>query len=269
MKKKRLIPVLLLRDGFLVQSKLFKNYQNLGNPLISVKRLSEWGSDELIYLDISKEERYDQRRDDLRHPNHNNILSILEEVSKFSFMPTTFGGKIRTLQDIYDRLSRGADKISINTKPLEDRSFIGEGAKVFGSQCIIVSMDIKLINGVYKVMKASGKEETPYTATEWAKIAQEEGAGEILLNSVDRDGTKEGFDIDLINTVVDSVNIPVIAMGGAGEIEDFGEVLEKTNADAVAAANIFQYFDQSVYLVKKDLYERNFNVRNPDLFLIK
>ena len=268
MKKRRLIPVLLLRDGFLVQSKFFKNYQNLGNPLISVKRLSEWGSDELIYLDISREGHYDQRRDDLRHPNHHNILSIFEEVSKFSFMPTTLGGRIRTLQDIYDRLSRGADKISINTKPLEDKSFIGESAKVFGAQCIIVSMDVKLVDGKYTVMKDGGREETPYTATEWAHIVQEEGAGEILLNSVDRDGSRQGYDIDLINSVVDAVKIPVIAMGGAGEVEHFAEVLEKTNVDAVAAANIFQYFDQSVYLVKKDLYEKNLNVRNPDLFLL-
>lgn len=268
MKKKRLIPVLLLRDGFLVQSKLFKSYQNLGNPLISVKRLSEWGSDELIYLDISREEKYDQRRDDLRHPNHNNVLSILDDVSKFSFMPTTFGGKIRTIQDIYDRLSRGADKISVNTKALDDIGFIKEAAKIFGSQCIIVSMDVKIIEGQYKVMRDGGREATAYTADEWAKIVSNEGAGEILLNSIDRDGSKKGFDIDLINLVVESVPIPVIAMGGAGEIEDFGEVLEKTNADAVAAANIFQYFDQSVYLAKKNLYERNFNVRNPDLFLI-
>ncbi len=268
MKKKRLIPVLLLKDGFLVQSKSFKNYQNLGNPLTSVKRLSEWGSDELIYLDISKEDNYDQRRDDLRHPNRSDVLSILDDVSKLSFMPTTFGGRIRTIQDINDRLERGADKIAINTKALEEPGFIAEAARQFGSQCIIVSIDVKLIDSKYTVMMHGGTVPTEYSAVEWAQRVEAEGAGEILLNSVDRDGSRDGFDIELINLVVEAVNIPVIAMGGAGEIEDFSEVLEKTNADAVAAANIFQYFDQSVYLVKKDLYEKKLNVRNPDLFLM-
>ena len=123
MKKHRIIPVLLLRNGFLVQSKEFKRYQNLGNPITAVKRLSEWGSDELIYLDITRDDNYDMRRDDLGHPNRNNLFDIIADVSKEAWLPVTVGGRIRTLEDIEKRLSLGADKIAINTMPLEDPAF--------------------------------------------------------------------------------------------------------------------------------------------------
>jgi cyclase len=231
----------------------------------SVKRCSEWTSDEIIYLDISKENNYDIRRNDLRHPNLRNIFDILEAVSKVCFMPITFGGKVRSLEDIRVRLEKGADKISMNTKPLEEPGFITEGAKEFGSQCIVVSMDVKIIDGEYKVMSHGGKENTGRNPIEWAKIVEDLGAGEIFLNSIDRDGAKTGYDIELIYAVSKVMKIPVIACGGVGEWEHFAEALEKTNADAVAAANIFQYTDQSVYLAKKFLYEKKFNVRNPDL----
>lgn len=268
MKKKRLIPILLLRNGWLVQSKGFKKYQNLGNPVTSVKRLSEWASDELIYLDISRDEQYDMRRDDIGHPNRNNIFDIIEDVSKVTFMPITIGGKIRTLKDIEERLSRGADKISINTKPLENKEFIKDAAKEFGSQCIVVSIDVKLIDDKYFVMSEGGKKQTNYNSVEWAKICESEGAGEILLNSIDRDGMKTGYDIQLLKMVSQAVKIPVIACGGAGQWEHFAEAFRETNVDAVAAANIFQHIDQSVYLAKKYLYEHKFNVRPADLLMI-
>lgn len=268
MKKKRLIPVVLLKNGFLVQSKSFKRYQNLGNPITSVKRLSEWASDELIYLDISKDENYDMRRDDIKHPNRSGILEIIEDVSKVTFMPITFGGKIRSLQDIEMRLSRGADKISINTIPFENKNFISEAAKEFGSQCIVISIDAKVTETGFSVFSNGGKTDRNISPSEWAKICENEGAGEILLNSIDRDGMKNGYDIELLQSVSSAVKLPVIALGGVGEWEHFSEALEKTNVDAVAAANIFQYMDQSVYLAKKYLYENNFNVRKPDLLLI-
>ena len=263
MKKNRLIPVLLLKDGMLVQSNGFSKYRNLGNPVTAVKRLSEWAADELIYLDISKENNYDLRRDDIKHPNRNNILDIIEDVSKATFMPITVGGRIRTLKDIEDRLKKGADKISVNTKPLEDKKFIHEAAKEFGSQCIVISIDVKLIDDRYTVISEGGKKRTPYDPVSWAQQCANEGAGEILLNSIDRDGTKNGFDIELIRQVTDAVKIPVIALGGAGEWEHFAEVLTKTKADAVAAANLFQHIDQSVFLAKKYLYGNKFNLREP------
>lgn len=263
MKKNRLIPVLLLKDGWLVQSKGFSKFQNLGNPVAAVKRLSEWGADELIYLDISKDEVYDLRRNDIKNPNRDNILDILEDVSKVTFMPITIGGKIRSLTDIEARLKRGADKISINTQAVADTDLITSAAKEFGSQCIVVSIDVKTVEDKQIVFTEGGKKNTGLEPVAWAIEAQEKGAGEILLNSIDRDGTKSGFDTVLIARVTDRVKIPVIAMGGAGEWEHFGEVFKNTGADAVAAANIFQHIDQSVYLAKKYLHDNHFNVRPP------
>jgi|AntAceMinimDraft_17_1070374.scaffolds.fasta_scaffold00443_13 cyclase len=268
MKKNRLIPVLLLRDGWIVQSKGFSRYQNLGNPTIAVKRLSEWAADELIYLDISKESNYDLRRDDLKHPNRHSFLEIIDDVSRYTFMPITVGGKIRTLSDIEIRLKKGADKISVNTKPLEDKSFISKASKEFGAQCIVVSIDIKIINDKYVVMKKGGKEATEYEAIEWAKIAEDMGAGEILLNSVDRDGKRNGYDIKLLNNVANSVKIPVIALGGVGKWEHFEEALDNTKIDAIAAANIFHYIDQSVYLAKNHLFNKGYNFRKPFIISI-
>lgn len=269
MKKKRLIPVLLLRNGWLVQSKGFSEYKNLGNPIMSVQRLSEWASDELIYLDISQDDTYDLRRDDLRDPNRHSVLEIIEDVSKKAFMPITVGGKIRTIQDIEARLLRGADKISTNTQALRDASFITKAAKEFGSQCIVVSIDAKLIDGKYIVMTNGSQEPTEHEVVSWAKIVESRGAGEILLNSVDRDGRKSGFEIPLLQAVSNAVNIPVIGCGGAGEWSDFAEAFEKTNIDAVAAANVFQHVDQSVYLAKKYLYEHNYPVRPPELLFVQ
>lgn len=267
MKKRRLIPVLLLKNGWLVQSKEFKYFQNLGNPISAVERLSEWASDELIYLDISQNNIYDLRRNDIKDPNRHNILDILEDVSKETFMPITVGGGIRLIKDIEERLKRGADKIAINTIALENIDFITEAAEEFGSQCVVISIDVKLINNQYVVMSDHGKKITRYDPVEWARIVENQGAGEILLNSIDRDGKKNGYDIHLLNLVSQKVKIPVIACGGVGKWEHFAEALDKTGVDAIAAANIFQYIDQSVYLAKKYLYEHNYNVRPPDLIL--
>jgi imidazole glycerol-phosphate synthase subunit HisF len=268
MKKNRLIPVLLLKDGWLVQSKGFSKYQNLGNPVEAVKRLSEWASDELIYLDISTGNSYDTRRNDQGYENRGSFLDIIKDVSKVTFMPITVGGKIRTLSDIEKRLSVGADKISINTMAINDPKFIQEVAKEFGSQCIVVSMDAKIVNNEHMIFANGGKNMTKYTPKVLSKIVEDYGAGEILINSIDRDGKGNGYDIDLINKVTDNVNIPVIACGGVGDWEDFADAFEQTSADAVAAANIFHYRDQSVFLAKKFLYDFKFNVRKPSLIKI-
>lgn len=268
MKKNRLIPVLLLRNGWLVQSKQFRRYQNLGNPITAVKRLSEWASDELIYLDISHDDSHDLRRDDLGHPNRHSFFEIIEDVSKVAFMPITVGGRIRTLQDIEKRLSIGADKVSINTIALEEPQFIEVAAKEFGSQCIVLSMDVKREGESLSVMSHGGRKITSYDPVNWAKRVEQLGAGEILLNSIDRDGARNGYDLELLNRVTGSVKIPVIACGGVGEWTHFEEGLRKTGVDAVAAANIFHYSDQSVFLAKKYLFEQGLNVRRPDLLEI-
>lgn len=269
MKKTRIIPVLLLKNGFLIQSRGFSRYQNLGNPTSAVRRLTEWMSDELIYIDISKDDTYDMKRNDIFSSNHSQFSDIVKDVAKECQIPFTLGGKIRTLKDIEQRLSLGADKVSINTKALESPSFITEAAKEFGSQCLIISMDVEEEGNQYRVMKNGGKIATPYTDLEWAKIVEDAGAGEILLNSIDRDGRGEGYDIKLLKQVSESVNLPIIALGGVGEWSDFKEALEETQVDAVAAANIFHHRDQSVYLARQYLYTNNFNVRKPELFGVK
>ena len=180
-------------------------------------------------------------------------------------MPMTVGGRIGNLNNIEKLLSLGADKVSINSKALEDKKFIEQSAREFGSQCVVVSIDAKIINGKYIVMSQGGSKETLYNPVEWAKTVESLGAGEILLNSIDRDGMKNGYDIDLLAAVSDAVKIPVIACGGVGEWAHFAEALQKTKVDAVAAANIFHYIDQSVYLAKKYLYEEGCNVRPCDL----
>jgi len=260
-----MIPVVLLRNGWIVQSKGFDRYQNLGNPVSSVKRLSEWASDEIIYLDISNDDFYDTRRDDQGYQNRDNFLDIIRDVSEIAFMPITVGGKIRTLEDIENRLKSGADKICVNTKAIYDIGFIEKAAKEFGSQCIVISIDAKLTGGCHKVFADGGTIETQYTPAELALMVADSGAGEILINSIDNDGRGKGYDIQLINQVADAVSLPVIACGGVGDWTHLSEALDNTKADAVAAANIFHYIDQSVFLAKKYLYEAGYNVRKPDL----
>ncbi|WP_028584666.1 imidazole glycerol phosphate synthase subunit HisF [Desulfogranum mediterraneum] len=268
MKKNRMIPVLLLRNGWLVQSKGFQRYQNLGNPVWSVKRLSEWASDELIYIDISSDDKHDLRRDDIGHPNRQSFLEIIEDVSKETFMPITVGGRIRTLKDIEMRLSLGADKITINTQALEDPPFIGQAAKEFGSQCMVVSVDVLQDSGNYQVLSHGGTRVMNEDPVAWALEAQERGAGELFINSVDRDGMQNGYDIELLQKISSAVSIPVIACGGVGKWEHFAEAFDQTQVDAVAAANIFHYMDQSVFHAKKFLFKKEYNVRPPDLISI-
>jgi imidazole glycerol-phosphate synthase subunit HisF len=268
MKKKRIIPVLLLRNGWLVQSKGFRRYQNIGNPVTSVKRFSEWASDELIYLDISRDTVYDMRRDDTGHPNRASLLEIVEDVARQTFMPITVGGGIRTLEDIELRLAKGADKIAINTIAISQPDFIEAAALEFGSQCVVVSIDAVRSDQALTVKAAGCEQPSGRLAKEWAAEVESRGAGEILINSVDRDGMKTGYDLELLAQVTDAVRIPVIALGGVGEWAHFADALEQTGVDAVAAANIFHYSDQSVYLARKFLYDKGLPVRQPELFAI-
>ena len=268
MIKKRLIPILLLKNGFLVQSKNFEFHHNIGHPLQAVKRLSQWCSDELIYLDISRDDIYDVHREDHGYENFDDFLSIIKEVSKLTFMPITVGGKIKNLYDVEERFKFGADKVCLNTAPLENPNLISQIAKEFGSQSIVISIDVKLNGNRHEIFYKFGKKKAEYDLIEWLKIVEDKGAGEILINSIDKDGSKSGYDISLLENVSKNCKIPIIACGGAGKNEDFLEVLSNTNVDAVAAANFFHHSDLSVYNVKKFLYENNSNVRKPDILNI-
>jgi cyclase len=266
MKKKRLIPVLLLKDGWIVQSHKFQNYKQLGNPITSVKRLSEWCSDELIYLDISKEENYDIKRDDQNYPNRNSFLEIISDIAKMAFMPLTVGGKIKTIKDIENIIRKGADKVCINTAALNCESFVKDAVKEFGSQCIVISIDAKKIDNKYYVFNTKFMKNTNKELVDWVKKMEDFGAGEIFLNSIDRDGTGIGFDIELANMVKKNSKIPLIFCGGAGNKEDFSKLIVETDIDALAAANIFHFSDQSLYYIKKHLYEAGLNFREPKIF---
>ena len=268
MKKKRLIPILLLKNGWLVQSKKFSQYQQLGNPITAVKRLSEWASDELIYVDISKDDFYDINRSDQGYPNRENFLDIISDVSKVTFMPITVGGKINSIKDIEFRLKLGADKISINTKALNEPEFIKHSSKEFGSQCIVVSIDFIKKNGAYFIYSHKQNKTLQINIFDFLKKIEDYGAGEILLNSVDRDGQGNGYDVEFFSKVKKIVNIPLIGCGGAGDWYDMYDLFKESDIEAVAAANIFHYKDQSVFYAKKFLYEKKVNVRKPDLLRI-
>lgn len=251
-----------------MQSRKFNKFNNIGNPVTSVKRLSQWASDELIFLDITKDNNYDLKRDDQGYENRSDFLSIVKDVSAATFMPMTVGGGVKNLTDFEDRLSVGADKVSINTAAFNTPHLVNSAVQRFGSQCVVVSIDYREADKSNRVFVDGGATDTHINVVEYSKRIQDLGAGEILLNSIDRDGVGTGMDLNVIRQVADAVSIPVIACGGVGEWSHFAQVIQKTKADAVAAANIFHHTDQSVYYAKKELVELGCNVRHPDLIKI-
>jgi cyclase len=245
MLKNRLIPVLLLQNGLLVRSERFKIHQVIGNPIYEVQRFNEWNVDELIYLDISQNDNYDLRRDDHKLKGLSDPLAILDTVSKTCFMPLTWGGRIRSIHDMLHRFNRGADKIALNTAAIETPNLITQGAKMFGSQAIVVSIDVfHHADNHLEVFIHGGRTATGLHPVEWAKQAEQLGAGEILLQSINRDGTGEGYDVELIHLVASATSIPVIACSGAGRYEHYADAIQ-AGATAVAAANIWHFKELS------------------------
>ena len=266
MANHRVIPVVLLKNGRVVQSKGFKRHQVLGNPSSIVGRFSNWNADELIYLDISRDKNYDLKRDDLNFKNRGSILEIIHDFSKRSFMPLTIGGGIKTLEDVELRLAAGADKVVINTEAFYNPEFVSECAKIFGSQCIVISIDAKKVSPAsWEVFVGFGKEATGVSPEILAKKMESMGAGEILINSIDRDGKGGGFDLELVNNVVTSVSVPVVAMGGAGTPNHFAEVIDYASPSGIAASNIFQYTENAVFEINQHLYDANYKVRKPKI----
>ena len=261
MLKTRLIPCLLLKNGLLVRSEEFRIHQIVGNPIHQVERFSAWAVDELIYIDITKEGAYDVRRDDHKIKGAESILEIIDAISRACFVPLTFGGRIRTLEDIGERLGHGADKVTINTMALEQPEFVTEAAGRFGSQAIIVSIDaLSRGDGEWEAMSRGGKEPSGRDVVGWAREAEARGAGEIFLNSIDRDGIGEGYDLALIEAVSAATTIPVIACGGVGRFEHLAPGIE-AGASAVSAANIFHFTEHSTQRAKKVMHEAGIDVR--------
>jgi cyclase len=228
MLKTRVIPCLTIKDQRLVKSVQFQEHRNIGSYISAARVFNGRDVDEMILLDL------DARREGINE-------RLVQEVTKECFMPLTIGGGIKEIDDIKLMLKMGADKISINTSAVLNSNLISQGAKMFGSQCVVVSIDYKLSDGVHKVFIDGGKRETKWMPVDLAMEVEKMGAGEILLTSIDKDGTMEGYDLELIKFVSDVVNIPIVACGGAGKLEDFVSAVKNGGASAVAAASIFQY----------------------------
>lgn len=261
MLKKRLIPTLLLKNGQLVRSERFEIHQILGNPVHEVERFNQWSVDELIYIDISDDDWIDGRVD-MKVQREATVLDILESVSARCFMPLTFGGRIRSVDDMRARISRGADKITLNSAALADAELISAGARAFGSQAIVVVIDARTrAPGQWEVMLDHGRRGTGLSPADWAREAERRGAGEILLQSVDRDGTGEGYDLDLIRSVTSVTSVPVIALGGVGSLDHFATAVLEAGASAASAANIFHFVELSDRRAKRAMAKAGVDVR--------
>ena len=250
MLAKRIIPCLDIKENRVVKGVRFVGLKDAGDPVEVAKIYDQQQADELVFLDITAS--FEKRR---------ILINLVEEIAKNIFMPFTVGGGIRDLDDIRDLLNAGADKVSINTIAVKCPDLISDAAQKFGSQCMVVAIDAKSYNSSWQVYINGGRTPTELDALEWVKKAAELGAGEILLTSMDYDGTKDGYDLALTKAVVERVNIPVIASGGAGKLEHFYDVFTKTGAYACLAASLFHYQEYSVRQVKEYLKEKGVCVR--------
>jgi len=259
----RLIPVVLLKNGLIVRSQLFQIHQSIGNPMHTVRRLSNWNVDELVLLDISTEDFHDLRRDDLQvQYADTTMLGLLPEIAKLCFMPLAVGGRIRSVQDMRDRFSRGADKCVINSQAFRTPALIQQASQAYGAQAVVVSIDVmRSADGPPEVYIDGGKTPTGWTPVRWAKECERLGAGEILLNSIDRDGSGYGYDLALVHSVCAAVSIPVIACGGVGSYADFVPGIVQAGASAVAAANIFNFHELAYPHAKRVCIEAGISMR--------
>ena len=250
MLAKRIIPCLDVKDGRTVKGTNFINLRDAGDAVELAKIYSKQGADELVFLDITA--TIEKRK---------TLSELVKKVAAEINIPFTVGGGINSVEDIEVLLSSGADKVSINTSAVKNPQILADAAKNFGSQCIVLAIDAKAIDNKWLVFLNGGRIATDLDAIEWAKRGVELGAGEILLTSMNADGTKNGFEIDLTRQVSESVNVPVIASGGAGKLEHFVEVFEHGKADAALAASIFHFREIEISDLKKYLKEQNISVR--------
>ena len=251
MLAKRIIPCLDVDKGRVVKGVKFVSLRDAGDPVEAATAYNDAGADELVFLDITAS-----------HEQRPIILDVVARTAAVAFMPLTVGGGIRMVDDIRALLNAGADKVSINTSAVERPAFIGESSDRFGAQCIVVAIDAKRHGSSWEVFTHGGRTPTGKDAVEWAKEAERRGAGEILLTSMDRDGTKMGYDIELTKAITSAVGIPVIASGGAGKQEHFYEALTTGGADAALAASLFHFGELSIADVKRYLASQGVTVRS-------
>lgn len=247
---KRIIPCLDVRNGRVVKGKNFEGIQDVSDPVEMAKFYNREGADELVFYDItaSVEER-------------GLFTDILRKVASEIFIPLTVGGGINTLEDFDRVLKCGADKVSVNSGAIRNPDIIGQAAKKYGDQCVVLSMDIKRVDGVFRLFAKGGRENTGIDALQWAVDGVNSGAGELVVNSIDTDGVKGGFDLELLDAIAARVNVPIIASGGAGKMEDFSELFSHEGIDAGLAASIFHYKEIRIEDLKKYLRDQDVEVR--------
>lgn len=247
---KRIIPCLDVRNGRVVKGKNFEGIQDVSDPVEMAKFYNREGADELVFYDItaSVEER-------------GLFTDILRKVASEIFIPLTVGGGINTLEDFDRVLKCGADKVSVNSGAIRNPNIIGQSAKKYGDQCVVLSMDIKRVDGVFRLFAKGGRENTGIDALQWAVDGVNSGAGELVVNSIDTDGVKGGFDLELLDAIAARVNVPIIASGGAGKMEDFSELFSHEGIDAGLAASIFHYKEIRIEDLKKYLRDQGVEVR--------
>lgn len=250
MLAKRIIPCLDVKNGRVVKGTNFTRISDVNDPVALAEKYSECGADELVFYDITAS--YEKRA---------LFTEILKEVAKRVFIPLTVGGGINTLEDFDRVLKCGADKVSINSGAIANPGIIEKAAKKYGNQCVVLSMDVKRVDGKFTVFSKGGRENTLLDAVEWAKFAEKSGAGEIVLNSIDTDGVKKGFDLPMLKSVTEAVNIPVVASGGAGKTEDFIALFKSVNVDAGLGASVFHFGEIDIKSLKKELKKSGIEVR--------
>lgn len=251
MLAKRIIPCLDVRDGRVVKGVNFVNIRDAGDPVELARFYSDQGADEIVFLDITA-----------TSDGRATVADVVERTAEQVFVPLTVGGGIRTLEDFRQLLRAGADKISVNSAAVKDPGLISQAAERFGSQCVVLAIDARRRpEGSYEVVVAGGRTPTGLDAVEWARRGEALGAGEILLTSMDADGTKAGFDLEMTRAVTQAVSIPVIASGGCGSLEHFAQVFAETDCDAALAASLFHFGELTVPQVKEYLRKRKIPVR--------
>jgi cyclase len=252
---KRIIPCLDVDKGRVVKGVQFVDIRDAGDPVEVARRYDEQGADEITFLDITAS-----------HEGRDTMVHVVEEVASQVFIPLTVGGGIREVADIRRMLNAGADKVAINTAAVANPEFVRQAAERFGSQCIVVAVDAKRVSAAgeplrWEIFTHGGRKPTGLDAIEWARKMVSYGAGEILLTSMDRDGTKEGFDLELTRAISDAVNVPIIASGGVGNLEHLAEGVLQGGADAVLAASIFHFAEYSIEQAKQHMASRGIEVR--------